>query len=111
MKTRRRPLEPHGDFVNHLWQVAHGRLPIQAYDPQTRRTARPWLTTITDSYSHCVVGFHVELEPPSAAGVLHALRKHDSNPANNPQPPARLRCRSGARTAAYGNSPAEDGIA
>jgi hypothetical protein len=58
MKTRRRPLEPHGDFVNHLWQVAHGRLPIQAYDPQTRRTARPWLTTITDAYSHCVVGFH-----------------------------------------------------
>jgi hypothetical protein len=31
------------------------------------------LTTITDAYSHCVVGFHVELEPPSAASVLHAL--------------------------------------
>ena len=35
---------------------------------------RPWLTTIVDTYSRCIIGLHLGMEAPSAVVVCLALR-------------------------------------
>jgi putative transposase len=35
---------------------------------------RPWMTTIIDRYSRCIVGFSLSFAPPSWASVMDALR-------------------------------------
>jgi putative transposase len=72
-KIQRRQIEPRRDYVNQDWLVTHAMLPIQAHDPIAGRTGRPWLTTIMDGYSNCIVGFRVELDPPTAATILRAF--------------------------------------
>jgi len=73
MKIQRRRIERRGDYINQDWEVAHAKLPIEAHDPKAGRAASPWLTTVTDCYSRCIVGFRVEFDPPSAATVLRAF--------------------------------------
>jgi putative transposase len=74
MKFPRRREERAVEFVNDLWTVAHGRLPLAVRDLKTGRPACPWLTAITDFHSRCVVGISVSAQAPSAKNVLYAFR-------------------------------------
>ncbi len=38
---------------------------------------RPWLTTIVDTYSRCIMGIHLGMEAPSAVVVASCDRSGD----------------------------------
>jgi hypothetical protein len=68
-------LGPQGDEVNKEWEVDHTLLDIIVIDEETGKVAgRPWMTTIIDRYSRCIVGFSLSFAPPSWASVMDALR-------------------------------------
>lgn len=53
-----------------LVQIDHTLVDVIAVDSVTRQPIqRPWLTIAIDVHSRCVAGFHLALEPPSAASV------------------------------------------
>ena len=53
-----------------LVQIDHTLVDVIAVDSVTRQPIqRPWLTVAIDVHSRCVAGFHLALEPPSAASV------------------------------------------
>lgn len=60
--------------VNDCWAVDHLLLPVEVQHPQTDQVTRPWLTTVTDCYSRCILGVWVDAQPPSSASVLNGLR-------------------------------------
>jgi putative transposase len=43
-------------------------------DSEGKLLGRPWLTTIIDSYSRCIMGFHLGFDAPSSTVVALALR-------------------------------------
>jgi len=43
-------------------------------DQHGKLLARPWLTTVIDSYSRCIMGINVGFDPPSSQVVALALR-------------------------------------
>jgi putative transposase len=68
-------LGPQGDEVNKEWEVDHTLLDILVIDEETGKVCgRPWMTTIIDRYSRCIVGFSLSFAPPSWASVMDALR-------------------------------------
>jgi transposase InsO family protein len=68
-------LGPQGSEVNGKWEVDHTLLDVFVIDEETGQVAgRPWLTTIMDRYSRCIVGFSMSFAPPSWASVMDALR-------------------------------------
>lgn len=68
-------LGPQGDEVNSEWEVDHTLLDIFVIDPDTgKAAARPWMTTIIDRYSRCIVGFSLSFAPPSWTSIMDALR-------------------------------------
>jgi putative transposase len=68
-------LGPQGDEVNKEWEVDHTLLDIIVIDEVSGQIAgRPWMTTIIDRYSRCIVGFSLSFAPPSWASVMDALR-------------------------------------
>jgi len=69
-----RPNVGRARYVNENWTVAYAQLPIEAQEGETSDATNPWLTVMTDTFSRCVVGFHLGLQPPSASSVLSAFR-------------------------------------
>lgn len=68
-------LGPQGEAVNQQWEVDHTLLDIVVIDEDTGQVAgRPWMTTILDRYSRCIVGFSLSFAPPSWTSVMDALR-------------------------------------
>eukprot|EP01035_Chromulina_nebulosa_P029234 gene29234-38729_t len=68
-------LGPQGDLVNKHWEVDHTLLDIVVIDEDSGQIAgRPWMTTILDRYSRCVVGYSLSFAPPSWTSVMDALR-------------------------------------
>ena len=68
-------LGPQGDEVNSEWEVDHTLLDIFVIDPMSgKAAARPWMTTILDRYSRCIVGFSLSFAPPSWTAIMDALR-------------------------------------
>lgn len=68
-------LGPQGAEVNSEWEVDHTPLDIFVIDPDSgKAAARPWMTTILDRYSRCIVGFSLSFAPPSWASIMDALR-------------------------------------
>lgn len=59
---------------NQVWQCDHTRVDLLVVDQVGEVLGRPWLTTIVDTYSRCVMGIHVGMEAPSAVVVCLALR-------------------------------------
>ncbi len=78
------------DYSNQVWQVDHTRADIMVVDSHGEPLGCPTLTTVVDTYSRCLVGFHLGMCYPSAAVTCLALRhailpkqyRHDYEPQN-----------------------------
>lgn len=73
LKTRE-GLEVEVKESNQVWQCDHTRVDLLVVDQVGEVLGRPWLTTIVDTYSRCIIGIHLEMEAPSAVVVCLALR-------------------------------------
>ena len=62
------------EYSNQVWQCDHTPADIVVVDSQGDVLGRPTLTTVIDTYSRCIMGIHLGLEPPSAAVTGLALR-------------------------------------
>ena len=62
------------DHSNQVWQVDHTKVDVLVVEPSGEVLGRPWLTLVVDSYSRCIMGVHLAMEPPSAAVVCLGLR-------------------------------------
>jgi len=78
------------EYSNQVWQCDHTRADIMVVDGQGEPLGCPTLTTVVDTYSRCIVGFHLGMSYPSAAVTCLALRqailpkqyRHDYEPQN-----------------------------
>ncbi|BAZ48694.1 transposase-like Mu [Nostoc sp. NIES-4103] len=60
---------------NQIWQIDHTKLDIFLVDEEFRKViGRAYITLVIDSYSGCVTGFHLGLEPAGSHEVGLALR-------------------------------------
>ena len=73
LKTRE-GLEVEVKESNQVWQCDHTRVDLLVMDQVGEVLGRPWLTTIVDTYSRCIIGIHLGMEAPSAVVVCLALR-------------------------------------
>jgi putative transposase len=73
LKTRE-GLEVEVKESNQVWQCDHTRVDLLVVDHVGEVLGRPWLTTIVDTYSRCMIGIHLGMEAPSAMVVCLALR-------------------------------------
>ncbi len=73
LKTRE-GLEVEVKESNQVWQCDHTRVDLMVVDQVGEVLGRPWLTTIVDTYSRCIMGIHLGMEAPSAVVVCLALR-------------------------------------
>ncbi|MEH1851988.1 MAG: Mu transposase C-terminal domain-containing protein [Nostoc sp.] len=72
------------DFSNQIIQCDHTKLDIRIVDSDGNLLSeRPWLTTVVDTFSSCVVGFHLWIKQPGSTEVALALR-HGILPKNYP---------------------------
>lgn len=73
LKTRE-GIEVEVKHSNQVWQCDHTRVDVLVVDQVGEVLGRPWLTTIVDTYSRCIMGMHLGMEAPSAVVVCLALR-------------------------------------
>lgn len=73
LKTRE-GLEVEVKESNQVWQCDHTRVDLMVVDQVGAVLGRPWLSTIVDTYSRCIIGLHLGMEAPSAVVVCLALR-------------------------------------
>lgn len=73
IKTRE-GLEIAVEWSNQVWQCDHTKVDVLVVDQTGEILGRPWLTTVIDTYSRCIMGFHLGFDAPSAAVVCLALR-------------------------------------
>jgi transposase InsO family protein len=64
------------DYSNHVWQCDHTPVDVLLVDQHGKILGRPWLTTVVDSYSRCIIGINLGYDAPSSQVVALALR-HD----------------------------------
>ncbi|MGA7954553.1 MAG: Mu transposase C-terminal domain-containing protein, partial [Gloeobacterales cyanobacterium] len=62
------------EWSNQVWQVDHTQVDVLLVDQAGERLGRPWLSTVVDTYSRCIMGMHLGFDAPSAAVVCLALR-------------------------------------
>ncbi|XGV97331.1 MAG: Mu transposase C-terminal domain-containing protein [Leptolyngbya sp. BL-A-14] len=62
------------EYSNQVWQCDHTRADILLVDQHGALLNRPWLTTVIDTYSRCIVGFNLGFDAPSSKVVALALR-------------------------------------
>jgi putative transposase len=62
------------DYSNHVWQCDHTRVDVLLVDQHGKVLGRPWLTTVVDSYSRCIIGINLGYDAPSSQVVALALR-------------------------------------
>jgi putative transposase len=61
-------------YSNQVWQCDHTRADVLLVDRHGALIGRPWLTTVIDSYSRCVMGINLGFDAPSSQVVALALR-------------------------------------
>nr|WP_290225440.1 Mu transposase C-terminal domain-containing protein [Trichocoleus desertorum] len=59
---------------NHVWQCDHTLVDVLLVDQYGELLGRPWLTTVIDSYSRCIMGVNLGFDAPSSQVVALALR-------------------------------------
>ncbi|WP_036484426.1 Mu transposase C-terminal domain-containing protein [Myxosarcina sp. GI1] len=69
---------------NQVWQCDHTLVDVLLVDRHGELIGRPWLTTVVDSYSRCVMGINLGFDAPSSLVVALALR-HSILPKNYSQ--------------------------
>lgn len=62
------------EYSNHVWQCDHTRADVLLVDKYGELLGRPWLTTVIDTYSRCIVGINLGFDAPSSQVVALALR-------------------------------------
>ncbi len=62
------------EYSNHIWQCDHTRVDLLLVDKHGEMVGRPWLTTVIDTYSRCIIGINLGFDAPSSAVVALALR-------------------------------------
>jgi putative transposase len=62
------------EYSNQVWQCDHTRVDVMLVDPYGEVLGRPWLTTVIDTYSRCIMGIHLGFDVPSSQVVALALR-------------------------------------
>jgi putative transposase len=60
---------------NEVWQIDHTWADTFVYDSIKEKSAlaRPWITTIIDVFTRCVMSIYVTFDPPSYISVMAAL--------------------------------------
>jgi len=61
-------------FPNELWQCDHKFLDIFVWD-DSKNPVKPVLTAVIDDYSRSIMGYYLDLDPPSAQRTAIALRQ------------------------------------
>ncbi|MDZ7969237.1 MAG: DDE-type integrase/transposase/recombinase [Nostoc sp. DedSLP03] len=61
------------DYSNQVWQCHHSKLDILLVDQHGESVTFPYLTLIIDSYSRCIMGFHLGFDRPSSHSIVLAL--------------------------------------
>ncbi len=62
------------DYSNHVWQCDHTRVDVLLVDQHGELLSRPWLTTVIDTYSRCIMGINLGFDAPSSGVVALGLR-------------------------------------
>jgi putative transposase len=62
------------EYSNHIWQCDHTRADVLLVDQHGESLGRPWLTTVIDTYSRCIIGINLGYAAPSSDVVALALR-------------------------------------
>lgn len=62
------------EYSNHVWQCDHTRADVLLVDQDGEILGRPWLTTVIDTYSRCIIGINLGYDAPSSQVVALALR-------------------------------------
>jgi putative transposase len=62
------------EYSNQVWQADHTKVDMLVVAQSGEVLGRPWLTTVIDTYSRCVMGMHLGFDEPSADVVCLALR-------------------------------------
>lgn len=63
------------DFSNQIIQCDHTKLDIRIVDEEGKLLNwRPWLTTVVDTFSSCLIGYHLWHKQPGAHEVALTLR-------------------------------------
>jgi putative transposase len=62
------------EYSNHIWQCDHTRADLLLVDQHGELLGRPWLTTVIDTYSRCIIGINLGFDAPSSQVVALALR-------------------------------------
>jgi len=62
------------EYSNQVWQCDHTRVDLLLVDRHGEILGRPWLTTVIDSYSRCIIGINLGFDAPSSQVVALALR-------------------------------------
>ena len=62
------------EYSNQVWQCDHTRADVLLVDQYGHLLGRPWLTTVIDAYSRCVMGILLGFDAPSSMVVALALR-------------------------------------
>jgi putative transposase len=62
------------EYSNHIWQCDHTRVDLLLVDSLGELLSRPWLTTVIDTYSRCIIGINLGYDAPSSTVVALALR-------------------------------------
>lgn len=62
------------EYSNHVWQCDHTRVDVLLVDQHGQLLSRPWLTTVIDTYSRCIIGINLGFDAPSSQVVALALR-------------------------------------
>ncbi|MEH1907696.1 Mu transposase C-terminal domain-containing protein [Nostoc sp.] len=62
------------EHSNQVWQCDHTLVDVLLVDQHGKILSRPWLTTVIDSYSRCIMGINLGYDAPSSQVVALALR-------------------------------------
>ncbi|MBD2254155.1 Mu transposase C-terminal domain-containing protein [Nostoc parmelioides] len=62
------------EHSNHVWQCDHTLVDLLLVDQHGELLGRPWLTTVVDTYSRCIMGINLGFDAPSSQVVALALR-------------------------------------
>lgn len=62
------------EHSNQVWQCDHTRVDVRLVDQYGKVLDRPWLTTVIDTYSRCILGINLGFDAPSSQVVALTLR-------------------------------------
>jgi putative transposase len=62
------------EYSNDVWQCDHTLVDVLLVDKDGDVIGRPWLTTVIDTYSRCIMGIRLGFDAPSSDVVALALR-------------------------------------